>query len=97
MKDINQERYRELGKRIAYYREKRGLSQAELAARIHCSKDFIRKIEAFDSDNLSLTKSPLVGKSLDILFAIADSLELDWIIFFQPSNEENYAKYRMDK
>jgi transcriptional regulator with XRE-family HTH domain len=63
----------------AYYRMKRGLSQDELADKIAFSKSYLSKIEAPNS-----TKA----YSLDVLFAIADSLEIDVIQIFMPIKEK---------
>jgi transcriptional regulator with XRE-family HTH domain len=80
MKTSYDERYRQLAKRIAYYRMKRGLSQDELADKISISKSYLSKIEAPNS-----TKA----YSLDVLFAIADGLEIDVIKFFMPIKEND--------
>ena len=72
------ERYRQIAKNIVYYRMKRGLSQDELADKIAISKSYLSKIEAPSS-----TKAYL----LDVLFAIADGLEVDVIRFFMPIEE----------
>ena len=84
MKDNFLEKYREIGRRIAFYRNKRGISQETLGEKINYS---ISKIEAPGSD---------VPYSLDILFAIAAGLELDPVIFLLPISEENFEKYRTD-
>ncbi|MBP2658394.1 MAG: helix-turn-helix domain protein [Firmicutes bacterium] len=82
------DKYREIGRRIAFYRNKRGLSQDTLGEMINYSKSYISKIEASKSD---------VPYSLDVLFAIAAGLELDPVIFLLPINEEDFEKYRTDK
>ncbi|TCL55134.1 helix-turn-helix protein [Hydrogenispora ethanolica] len=88
MKDNFLEKYREIGRRIAFYRSKRGISQETLGEKISYSKSYISKIEASGSD---------ISYSLDILFAIAAGLELDPVIFLLPISEENFEKYRTDK
>lgn len=88
MHDNFLEKYREVGRRVAFYRNKRGLSQEHLGEKINYSKSYISKIEAPGSD---------VPYSLDVLFAIAAGLELDSVIFFLPINEEYFEKYRTDK
>ena len=88
MQDNFLDKYREIGRRIAFYRNKRGLSQEALGEKINYSKSYISKIEASNSD---------VAYSLDILFAIAAGLQLDPAIFFLPINEEDFDKYRTDK
>lgn len=75
MKVSNDERYRQIAKRIVHYRMRKGLSQEELANKIGISKSYLSKIEAPNS-----TKA----FSLDVLFAIADGLEVDVIKFFTP-------------
>jgi len=73
MKSSKDERYRQIAKKIVYYRNLRGLSQEELADKIGISKSYLSKIEAPNS-----TKA----YSLDVLFSIADGLEVDIIRFF---------------
>lgn len=82
------DKYREIGRRIAFYRNKRGISQDALGEMINYSKSYISKIEAPNSD---------VPYSLDVLFAIAAGLELDPVIFLLPINEEDFERYRTDK
>lgn len=72
-------KYREIGRRISFYRTMRGLSQEELAANIGISKSYLSKIEAVNSE---------VEFSLYVLFSIADGLKLDVSVFFLPINEE---------
>lgn len=79
MKSSNDERYRQIAKRIVYYRIRKGLSQDELADKIGISKSYLSKIEAPNS-----TKA----FSLDVLFAIADGLEIDVIQFFMPIEDK---------
>jgi transcriptional regulator with XRE-family HTH domain len=80
MKSSNDERYRQIAKRIVDYRIRRGLSQEELADKIGISKSYLSKIEAPNS-----TKA----FSLDVLFAIADGLDIEVIKFFMPIEEKN--------
>lgn len=88
MQDNFLDKYREIGRRIAFYRNKRGLSQEALGEKINYSKSYISKIEASNSD---------VTYSLDILFAIAAGLQVDPVIFLLPINEEDFDKHRTDK
>jgi ribosome-binding protein aMBF1 (putative translation factor) len=90
-------KYRQIGQSITYYRKKRGVSRQELAARINSSEEQLREIEIYGSDIAAALKSPWTGKSMDILFAIADSLEMEAVVFFLPVSEENFEKYRTDK
>lgn len=78
MKSSNDVRYRQIAKKIVYYRNLRELSQEELADKIGISKSYLSKIEAPSS-----TKA----YSLDVLFAIADGLDVDIIKFFMPIEE----------
>ena len=88
--------YLDIGKRIAFYREKRCLTQKQLAKRTNCSPIYMRIIEG---SNVS-TRTPLSWvwsvKKLDLLFAIAEALQMDIIAFFRPMTEENFEKYRRD-
>ena len=67
MKEIHNDRYRQLGLKIAYYRRLRGLTQAALAEKIGKATAFIGQVEA-----------PKVQRtiSLDTLFDIADALDI---------------------
>ena len=67
MKAIHNDRYQQLGLKIAYYRRLRGLTQAALAERIDKATAFIGQVEA-----------PKVQRtiSLDTLFDIADTLDI---------------------
>lgn len=88
--------YMEIGKRIAFYRERRGLSQEQLGRQVKCSPIYIRKVEG----DCVAVRTPISGiwsvKKLDFLFAIADALQMDVIAFFKPMTEENFQKYRRD-
>lgn len=94
-KDYGEE-YLDLGKRITFYREKRSLTQEQLAKRVSCSPIYIRKVEG---NNVAIRTS-LSGiwsvKKLDFLFNIADALQMDVLAFFRPMNEKNFQKYRRD-
>ena len=59
-------RYRTLGLNIAYYRKKRGLTQEELAERA-----------GIERSRISKTEIAWVGTSLDMVFKIADALEIE--------------------
>lgn len=92
-----QHQYRQIGKRIAYYRKKRRMTQTALAIRINHSLQFVRLLE----DNYEVTgyqsKCPWSVKSLDLLFLIADALQVDLPIFFLPESDEHFEQYRTDK
>ena len=75
-------KYCEIGRRVAFYRTMRGLSQEELAANIGISKSYLSKIEAANSE---------VEFSLYVLFSIAEGLRLDVSVFFLPINEERFV------
>ena len=62
------ERYKNIGIRISKYRNKRGLTQEDLANAVGVSYSYITQIEA-----------PNVVKkmSLEVLFDIADFLQID--------------------
>lgn len=96
MQNNYETRYIEMGKRIAFYREKRGLSQTELAQRVKCTPIYIRKVEG----EIVAVQTSISGiwevKKLDFLFAIADALQMDILAFFKPMTEENFLKYRRD-
>lgn len=75
--------YREIGRRVAFYRGMRGLSQDDLAAEVGVSKSYLSKIEAANSE---------AAFSLDVLFAIAEGLDLDVLVFFLPASEERIKR-----
>jgi len=91
------QRYGEIGKRITYYRMKRGLSQHELGEKIHCSEEDINNIENYGANSIFKKKSLWSRNNLMTLMAIADSLEVELVLFFLPTTEENFEKYRTDK
>ena len=67
MKNEHEQKYRQIGLKISYYRKLRGLTQEQLAEKIDKAPAFIGHVEA-----------PNVSKavSLDTLFEIADVLEV---------------------
>ena len=75
MKSNYIDRYRAIGRTIAYYRSLKGLSQEAFADKIGISKSYLSKIEAPSSQK---------PYSLDVMFAIADGLEIDIVQLFQP-------------
>ncbi len=60
------ERYRTLGLNIAYYRKLRGLTQEQLAEKA-----------GIERSRVSKTEIAWVGTSLDMIFRIADALEVE--------------------
>lgn len=67
MKQIYNEKYRQIGLKIAYYRKLRSLTQEELAEQVGLTPAFIGHLEA-----PNITKA----LSLDALFDIAGALEV---------------------
>lgn len=59
------EKYKKLGLNIAYYRKEKGLSQIQLADMIDISRTHMSRIENNDC-----------AVSLDVIFSIADALEI---------------------
>jgi transcriptional regulator with XRE-family HTH domain len=72
--------YREIGRKIAFYRNLRGLSQEELAAKVDISTSHLSKIEA-PNTNISF--------SLDMLLLIAEGLDVDIAAFFNSTEVQN--------
>lgn len=64
----NRDRMENLSYAIGYYRKRRGFSQEQLAERLGISRQHLAAIEAPNMDR---------GVSLDLLFRIADSLEIE--------------------
>lgn len=91
-----EEKYLEIGKRIAFYREKRKMSERNLAQLVKCSTIYICKVEG-QPVAIETTVSDIWGmKKMDFLFAIADALQMDILAFFRPMTDENFKKYRRD-
>lgn len=67
MKPAHEEKYRQIGLKIAYYRRLRGLTQEELAERVGLTPAFIGHLEA---------PNIIKALSLDTLFDIAAVLEV---------------------
>ena len=65
MKKEQREKYKTLGLNIAYYRKKRSMTQLKLAEEVDISRTHMSRIENADC-----------AVSLDIVFAIADVLEV---------------------
>ena len=66
-RDKNEQRFIEIGLKIAYYRNKKGLTQEQMAEMIGLSSRYLSKVEA------SSSVQPI---SLKTLFAIADFFEV---------------------
>lgn len=65
MNQNHQEEYRKLGLNISYYRKEKGLSQLELANKVHISRTHMSRIENNDC-----------AVSLDVIFNIAKVLQV---------------------
>lgn len=76
LKVCKDDRIRQLGQRIAYFRGRLGWSQQRLADEVGISLSYISKIEAPNSAR---------SYSLDVLFAIADALGVAVYELFAPS------------
>lgn len=63
----HEEKYRQLGLNISYYRKKKGLTQLQLAEKINVSRTHISNIEA---------PNVLTTFSSSTLFDIADALDV---------------------
>ena len=66
MIEAYKKRYRTLGVNIAYYRRQKGLTQEQLAEKA-----------GIERSRVSKTEIAWVGTSLDIIFKIADALEVE--------------------
>lgn len=71
----NRDYYVELGEHIAYYRKRSGITQSELAERIHISRSYLSRIE-----NSNVSQS----FSLELLFNISRELNVPPRYFFEP-------------
>ena len=59
------EKYRQLGLNIAYYRKRSGISQSKLAEKVNVSRTHMSRIETAEC-----------AVSLDVLFSICEVLEI---------------------
>ena len=66
MIEAYKKRYRTLGLNIAYYRRQKGLTQEQLAEKA-----------GIERSRVSKTEIAWVGTSLDIIFKIADALDVE--------------------
>lgn len=66
MQKQQQEKYRQLGLNIAYFRKQQGLSQLELAELVNISRTHMSRIETADC-----------AVSLDVVFDICDALKIE--------------------
>lgn len=74
MIDKYSQQYKEIGLKIAYYRKLKGYSQLELAEKIDVSRTHLSNIEA---------PNVPTSISLDLLFRISETLEIDLKFFFE--------------
>lgn len=74
MIDKYSQQYKEIGLKIAYYRKLKGYSQLELAEKIDVSRTHLSNIEA---------PNVPTSISLDLLFRISETLEIDIKLFFE--------------
>lgn len=85
MNRMNQNRefiYKRIGAKVAYFRISNGLTQEEMADRVHMSRSTLSKIE-HGNYNRSI--------SLDLLLDIADGLGIDLsMLFVLDRKEEEY-------
>ena len=65
-------RYKRLGLNIAYYRKLRGFSQEKLAEKAEISRTHVSRIETAEC-----------AVSLDVIFSIADALDIEPYKLFQ--------------
>lgn len=65
MRQQQQEKYRQLGLNIAYYRKRKNLSQIQLAEIVNISRTHMSRIETADC-----------AVSLDVVFDICDALSV---------------------
>lgn len=66
MRKEYQERYRSIGLNIAFYRRHRHLTQEKLSEMVNISRTHMSRIEVADC-----------AVSLDVLFSLADALEVE--------------------
>lgn len=89
-------KYQQIGKAIAFYRQQRRLSQAELSNLLKAEVRLIQGIEALGTDNPQSEGSPWAAHSFYTVFMIAEALQIDAVAFLLPVSEENFHTYRTD-
>jgi len=67
MNTKNNEKYKQIGIKIAYYRTQLGYTQQQLADKVGISKSYLSKIES---------PNTIKSFSLDVLFTLADALNV---------------------
>ena len=75
----NDERYRDLGCAIAYYRKRKGLTQEQLAEKVGITRQHMGCIEA---------PRMVRGTSLEVVFNIATVLEIEPYVLFKFNPEK---------
>ncbi len=75
MREEYAEKFRDLGMQIARYRRKRGMTQMDLAKKAGISRTHMSNIEAAGMNK---------GISIELLFCIADILEIPVEELFKP-------------
>ncbi len=86
--------YKEVGQRIAFFRNLRGLSQEELAAKIDISASHLSKIEA---PNIQ------ISFSFDMILLIAEGLDIQVAALFAPVDtisvrfDNNFLNHETEK
>ena len=71
MQKKQNEKYKNLGLNIAFYRKKRGYSQLQLSEMVNISRTHMSRIETADC-----------AVSLDVVFDICDALEISPSVIF---------------
>lgn len=79
--------YKQIGAKIAYYRTLRGLTQEELAARIHVSKSTLGRIERGKYNQ---------NVSVSILLDVAEGLKIDMSLLVTFSEQEKKIWWELD-
>lgn len=72
MRSRQKQRYKNLGLNISFYRKLRGFSQEKLAEMVDISRTHMSRIETADC-----------AVSLDVIFELADALNVEPYKFFQ--------------
>jgi len=72
--DKHLDKYRILGLNVAYYRKLKGLTQVQLADKLFISRNHLSRIEA---------PKGVKSFSIDVIFEIADILEVDIAKLFE--------------
>jgi len=76
----HKDKYQILGLNVAYYRKLRGFTQTQLADKLFVTRHHLSRIES---------PNAVKSFSIDLIFEIADILEIDMAMLFENKKQSN--------